>query len=206
MQAQLVSLEDSKLMKIITLDQDIWKKIWFSSVNHIFEKNCETNYMFQTFAPIEYFEFRMFEKKNLEKLKAHFELKDIKYELLNGRLNDEMDTDNRVNIIERPNDFYLLQSKSGCKLITFKYSPMHDESEVRILHLGNELCRIEYERNKFHRNQTVEKIVKKNTRKHKTIDRQTSWLIRVEFNKKKVEKIKEDLEKAEIEFHELYEI
>ena len=117
-----------------------------------------------------------------------------------------MDPDNRVNIIERPNNFYLLKSKSGCKLITFKFSPMHDESEVRILHLGNELCRIEYERNKFHRNQTVEKIVKKNTRKHKTIDRQTSWLIRVEFNKKKVEKIKENLEKAEIEFHELYEI
>ena len=44
MQAQLVSLEDSKLMKIITLDEDIWRKIWFSSANHIFDKNCETNY------------------------------------------------------------------------------------------------------------------------------------------------------------------
>ena len=206
MQAQLVSLEDSKLMKILTLDKNIWIKIYFSSANHIFEKNCETNYMFQTFAPIEYLDFRQFEKKNLEKLKAHFELKYIKYELLNGRLNDEMDPDNRVNIIEKPNDFYLLQSKSGCKLITFKYRPMRDDSVVRILHLGNELCRIEYERNEYQRNDTVEKIVKKNTRKHKTIDRQTSWLIRVEFNKKKVEKIKEDLEKAEIEFHELYEI
>ncbi len=90
--------------------------------------------MFQSFQPIEYLEFRLFEKKNLEKLKAHLEDKDIKYELLNGRLNDEMDKDNRVNIIERPNDFYLLQSKSGCKLISFKFSPMHDESEVRILH------------------------------------------------------------------------
>ena len=117
-----------------------------------------------------------------------------------------MDTDNSINIIDRPNDFYLLQSKSGCKLITFKYRPMHDQSKVRILHLGNELCRIEYERNEYQRYETVEKIVKKNTRKHKSIDRQTSWLIRVEFNKKKVEKIKEDLEKAEIEFHELYEI
>ena len=197
MQVQFVLLEDSKLMKLYCLESGIYKKIFYSLTYH----------MFKTFFPVEYLEFHLFEKKILEQVKSHLKDNDIKYKLVNGRLNDKMDTDNSINIIERPNDFYLLQSKSGCKLITFKYRPMYDrDSVVRILHLGNELCLIEYERNKFHRNQTVEKIVKKNTRKHKTIDRQTSWLIRVEFNKKKVEKIKEDLEKAEIEFHELYEI
>ena len=194
MQVQLVSLEDSKLMKLYCLESGIYKKIFYSQTNH----------MFNTFFPVEYLEFHLFEKKNLEQVKSHLKDNDIKYELVNGRLNDKMDTDNSINIIERPNDFYLLQSKSGCKLITFKYSPMHDESEVRILHLGNELCRIEYERNKYHRDETVEKIVKKNTRKHKTIDRQTSWLKRVQFNKKKAEKIKKDLEKSKIEFYELY--
>ena len=67
--------------------------------------------------------------------------------------------------------------------------------------MGKELCQIEFEKD-----ETVERIVKKNTRKHMTIDRQTSWLKRVQFNKKKVEKIKEDLEKSKIEFYELYDI
>ncbi len=111
-----------------------------------------------------------------------------------------MDKDNSINIIERPYNFYLLQSKYGCKLITFKFRS-HDAPEIRILHLGKELCRIEFEKN-----ETVQRIVKKNTRKYKTIDRQTSWFNRIEFKKKKVEKIKEDLEKAELEFHELYEV
>ena len=52
----------------------------------------------------------------------------------------------------------------------------------------------------------VKKITEKNTRKYKTIDRLTSWLKTVQFKKKKVEKIKEDLEKAKIEFYELYEL
>ncbi len=45
--------------------------------------------------------------------------------------------------------------------------------------------------------------MKKNTRKYKTIDRQTSRFKRVQFNKKKVEIIKEDFEKAKIEFFEI---
>jgi hypothetical protein len=65
--------------------------------------------------------------------------------------------------------------------------------------LGKELCEIEYRAD-----ETAERVVKKNTRKHKTIDRQTSLIKRVKFNQKIVEKIKEDLEKAKIEFYEIY--
>ena len=187
MQVQLVSLEDSKLMKLYCLESGIYKKIFYSQTNH----------MFNTFFPVEYLEFHLFEKKNLEQVKSHLKDNDIKYELVNGRLNDKMDTDNSINIIERPNDFYLLQSKSGCKLITFKKREHH--YQIRILHLGKEICEIEYRKD-----ETVGKIVKKNTRKHKTIDRQTSCLKRVQFNKKKAEKIKKDLENSKIEFYELY--
>ena len=188
MQVQLVDLEDSKLMKLYCLESDIHKKMFDS----------ETNHMFASFRPIEYLNFQLLEKKNLEQLKSHLEVNDIKYELVNGILNDSTTRDNWVNIIERPNDFYLLQSKYGCKLITFK-KRQPEFKEIKILHLGKELCEIEYSTD-----ETAERIVKKNTRKHKTIDRQTSLIKRVKFNQKIVEKIKEDLEKAKIEFYEIY--
>ena len=190
MQVQLVSLEDSKLMKLYCLESGIHKKIFYSQNNH----------MFASFWPIEYLEFHLFEKKNFEQVKSHLEENNITYELVKGKLDDQPLTDNWINIIERPNDFYLLQSKSGCKLTTFKKREREFEN-IRIIHLWKEICEIE-----FMKNETVERILKKNTRKYKTIDRLTSWLKRVQFKKKQVEKIKEDLEKAKIEFYELYEL
>ena len=147
MQVQLVSLEDSKLMKLYCLESGIYKKIFYSLTYH----------MFKTFFPVEYLEFHLFEKKILEQVKSHLKDNDIKYELANGRLNDKMDTDNWKNIIERPNNFYLLESKSGCKLITFK--KREHNYHIRILHLGKEICEIEYRKN-----ETVERIVKKYTK------------------------------------------
>ena len=189
MQVQLVNLEDGKLMKLYCLDAGINHKIFFS----------ESDHMFASFDPVEDLDFHLFEKKNFPLLTLHLDRNEIKYELNDGKLNDALDPDNWINIIERPHNFYLLQSKSGCKLITFKTRHFFDK--IRILHLTKEICEIE-----FTNNETAERIVKKNTRKYKTIDRQTSRFKRVQFNKKKVEKIKEDFEKAKIEFFEINEI